>query len=515
MPEHLIGWVPTLPLIGALWIAIGYISGSNRGEAGERMTHLSAMLVNGLAFLLMFAYLITSLFRDLQSEVELGEWLASGPYSIALNFSLDHIGLLLGLLVTTITLITTRFSINYMHREAGYQRFFIVLLIFSSAMSLLVLAGNAGLAFVAWEMAGISSYLLIAYNLERENATENANRALITNRVGDVLFILGLFLALTWTGSLNWNEMAKGGEQLSTLYSGILGICFIIAAMVKSALFPFSQWINKALEGPTPSSAVFYGSLMVHAGIILLLRMQPLMEQVPVLMWFMVFIGLLTTLYGYLSGLVQTDVKSALIFATTTQVGLIFIMMGLGWFEFALWYTIAHAIWRAWQFLAAPAFMQLLQQPVRQVPEWISRYQRLYIISLQRFWLDQITDWLLVRPTLALARDLHKFDDRIIGRIIGKPSLSGVITSLAAWQQQQVSTTTQPVIQGRGTLGRLLHHLAYLFQWFEEQLILKAGEGGLLNSIRHLGHYILHIDLLLSHPRYLMLIIMVTFVVII
>ena len=199
--------------------------------------------------------------------------------------------------------------------------------------------------------------MLIGYAFERDTASGNAQRAFITNRVGDAGFLLGLSLAFFWMGGLNWSDMAAAAGRLPTLYAGLVALGFVIAALAKSAQVPFSPWIARALEGPTPSSAIFYGAVMVHAGVYLLVRLEPVLVQAPGVMALVALLGALTAVYGWLAGYVQTDVKSALLFATTSQVGLMFVAVGLGWFELAAWHAGLHAAWRAWQFLAAQSYM--------------------------------------------------------------------------------------------------------------------------------------------------------------
>ena len=506
-----------LPLLAGLWIAIGYVGSWNRGEKGEKAT---ARISVGAAFISLLAILaldVLALTRGFAPQIVMNEWFSSGDIALNLSFRLDSLGLIMATLVATITLITIKFSVNYMHREAGFQRFFMILSLFSCAMLLIVTAGNAALLFVGWEMAGVSSYLLIAYNYERPTSGVNATRAFITNRIGDVALILAIFLSFAWLGGIEWSQITIEKHGDNHLTSGLVMVSFLVAAFAKSAQVPFAPWLSRALEGPTPSSAVFYGALMVHAGLYLVLRLQPLIEQLPWVMALLIVIGTLTALYGYLGALVQSDVKSALIFSTSAQVGLMFLFTGLGWFELATWYLVAHAIWRAFQFLSAPGHMQMMNRPNRPVAAWLRRQPRLFSGALQRFWLDQIADWLLVRPTKALARDIHDFDERVVNRAVGLSGSSGAITSLAQHQEQQQfgAAGERGIGTGRGAMGRLLQWIASSLYWFEERLVLRSGGEGLLKGINFLGQYIQQIEQLLSSPRYLLLIIMATFVVII
>jgi len=509
--------VPLLPMLAAIWIGLGSLAGWNRGERGERQTARAAVWATLLSLLLLLVLDIQALLTTPQGQVVAGQWLASGSYRVQISFSLDALGLSMATLVALLCLLSTRFSVNYMHREAGFQRFFMVMSLFTGAMLLIVMAGNAVLTFVGWELAGVSSYLLIGYAFDRAAATINANRAFVTNRIGDAGFLLGIALSFGWLGGVEWPQIKGGIGGLETLTAGLVGLGFLLAALAKSAQVPFSPWISRALEGPTPSSAVFYGAVMVHAGVYLVIRLESLFTQVPLLMVAMGLLGLLTALYGWLCGLVQADVKSSLMFSTTAQVGLMFLECGLGWFDLAAWHLALHAVWRAYQFLHAPALLHLARRPARPAPAWLRRQPKLYAAAMHRFWLDPMADWLLLRSTRALAQDLQDFDHRVVNRIVGLPDQADAVVSLAQWeaQQQGRAAVNGGVGRGRGMIGRSMQRLAAVLNWFEEHLVLRGGGEGLKRAIELIGGYLVQMEQLLSQPRYLLLMVMATFVVII
>ncbi len=515
MIERLAWLVPVLPLLAAVWIALGYLFGWNRGERGERETAGVAQWAAGGSWLLMAALGVQGLLRGPPGQVGLGRWLAVGDLHLGLSLTLDGLGLGFGLLVATIAFLTLKFSVSYLHREEGFQRFFLVMCLFTGAMQLIALGGSALVLFIGWELAGVASYLLIGYAFDRPVATGNATRAFVTNRIGDAGFLLGLFLALRWLGGLEWPAIAQGAAPLDRLSADLVAGAFLLAALAKSAQVPFAPWIGRALEGPTPSSAIFYGALMVHAGVYLLIRLEPLLLQAPAVLALTAALGLLTALYGWLGGLAQTDVKSALGFSTTAQVGLLFLWCGLGWFDLAAWHLGLHASWRALQFLRAPALMHLVSRPARPVPPWLGRARGLHTAALQRFWLDPFADWLLVRPTEALARDLRAFDDQVVARAIGLPDQASAISSPADWGDPgRPGGADEDLVHGRGILGRVLEWAASLLHWFEERLVLRGGGEGLLAAIHRLGTLLNRVEGLLSQPRYLLLLILATFVVI-
>ena len=192
MFEQIAWLIPLLPLLAALWIGINLVAGRNLGEAGERP---SAWIVFGAtlgSLLLLLILDLRALFQGAPGQLVFSSWLSSGSYQVLISFTLDSFALAMATLVALLCLITIRFSIDYLHREQGFQRFFMILSLFSSAMLLIVMAGNAALVFVGWELAGVSSYLLIAYAYDRPTATGNATRAFVTNRIGDAGFVLGI-----------------------------------------------------------------------------------------------------------------------------------------------------------------------------------------------------------------------------------------------------------------------------------------------------------------------------------
>lgn len=500
--------IPLLPLLAALWISLGYIFKFNRGESGEAATAKTALTASALSLLLILAQDALALLYGTTGQIRFGPWLSSGDYNIYVSFTLDGLGLVMTTLMALISFLTLKFSVNYLHREAGYQRFFIVMCLFNSAMILITMAGNAVLALIGWKLAAVSSYLLIAYAHDRDTATANASQAFITNRIGDGGFILAIALSFIWLGGVEWPDILQQQVDLSSLHLGLIAGGFLLAALVKSALMPFSAWLLRALEGPTPSSAVFYGSLMVHAGIYLILRLEPLFMLDGALLPLMLIIGVISLGYGFFTSLVQTDVKSVFICSVISQVGLMLILCGLGLFDWAAVYLVLHAIWRAYQFLLAPSHMHLMSRPTRPASALIRRWPWLYTSSLRRFWLDAIANWLLVKPTQRLSREARSFDEKVVNKVVGLPGQASALSSLDQLESENT------IGKGRGIAGVLMEWLASLLGWFEEHLVLHGSGQGMMKLIHHLGAYVLQIEQLLSQPRYLVLLIVITYVVI-
>jgi NADH:ubiquinone oxidoreductase subunit 5 (subunit L)/multisubunit Na+/H+ antiporter MnhA subunit len=241
---------------------------------------------------------------------------------------------------------------------------------------------------------------------------------------------------------------------------------------------------------------------MVHAGVYLLLRLEPLLQQVPDLMLGLAAIGALTAIYAWLCGLVQSDVKSALIFATLFQVALMFVEIGLGWTTLASVHLCLHAAWRTWQFLLAPSWLAITRQRPPPPPAWLRRNQLLYTIALQRFWLDRVGHALFVQPTASFAHDLRGFEEHFLDPALGR-----------AGQGQPVHAE-RPLVVADGLPGRLLAAISDVLQNVENHLLLR-GRGGTAEKLLHrVGSYLRTLETLLEQPRYLMMAVMATFVVI-
>ena len=218
--------IPLLPLLAATWIAGTYVLLGNRGEAGERWTARVAVGAAALSLGLAVLTGIQALVMGAPGQVRVGSWLVSGDLRVDIAFTLDGLGLALLLLVAFVALITLRFSVNYLHREAGFPRFFLLLSLFMGAMELIVMAGNAVLVFIGWELAGVASYLLIAYNFERPVAVTNAQRAFIANRIGDAGFLLGISFAYLWMGGGDWP--LRPDQALDPIKGDLIALAFLL-----------------------------------------------------------------------------------------------------------------------------------------------------------------------------------------------------------------------------------------------------------------------------------------------
>jgi NAD(P)H-quinone oxidoreductase subunit 5 len=293
----------------------------------------------------------------------------------------------------------------------------------------------------------LSSVLLIAFFQDRPSPPRNGLRVWIVYRVGDAALMLAAILMHDLNGAGDFDHLVgdRAWPAHDPLLIGphftLLGFLFVVAAAGKSALLPFSGWLPRAMEGPTPSSAVFYGALSVHLGAFLLLRVSPVLDSAPWLSATVVVLGLATSALAYLAGRVQTDIKSALAFASLTQVGLIIAEIGLGFRYLALVHLLGHAAMRTLQFLRAPSLLHDHHQlenaigarPGEEPREWERRLpggmQRwLYRFSLERGCLDLVLERFIARPFVALFRRLDRIEQRWSGAIEGaSPSSASAV----------------------------------------------------------------------------------------
>jgi len=375
-----------------------------------------------------------------QHPIELGEWVITPHYHLKFEFVLDLLSLSYVLLTLVLCGTVGAFSTRYLHRERGYNRFFVLFAVFLLGMVVASLSDTVETLFAGWEMVGLSSVLLIAFFQDRPAPPRNALRVWIVYRASDVALLLAAISMHEINGAGDFDHLVglHAWPEHDPLLIGphftLLGVLFIVAAAGKSALVPFSGWLPRAMEGPTPSSAVFYGALSVHLGVFLLLRVSPVLDSSVWLPVLVVVLGLTTAAAAYVMGRVQTDIKSALAFASLTQVGVIVAEIGLGFRYLPLLHLIGHATLRTLQFLRAPSLLHDHHQlenaigasPRAEGAKWEERLppkwqQRLYRFALERGYLDDIIERYIALPFLALFRGFDALERRWARLLDGEP----------------------------------------------------------------------------------------------
>jgi NADH:ubiquinone oxidoreductase subunit 5 (subunit L)/multisubunit Na+/H+ antiporter MnhA subunit len=329
----------------------------------------------------------------------------SKGYDFFIDFYFDKISATFLVLGAFLTSIVTVYSKYYMHREQGYKRFFNTILFFYLGYNIVILSGNLETLFIGWEMLGISSFLLIGFYRDRYLPVRNSLKVFSIYRVGDVGLILAMWLShhLFETNiafyAMNNDQLVHEHLVHHTFLGATIAILIFLSASVKSAQMPFSFWLPRAMEGPTPSSAVFYGSLSVHIGAYLMLRTFPFWENQLSVKIFVIIIGLLTSILSTMSARVQATVKSQVAYSSIAQIGLIFIEIALGWEDFALVHIVGNAFMRTYQLLVSPSVVsyQIREQFYNFKPRqksiedhWSKRIQNgLFLLSLKEWNLDR------------------------------------------------------------------------------------------------------------------------------
>ncbi len=321
------------------------------------------------------------------------------------------------------------FGLSYLHRDAGFQRFFLSFAMFLVGMTFASLASTIETLFLGWELVGLSSALLVAYFHERPSPVSNGLRVWAIYRFADAAFLAAAIALHHQTGEGDFSILMgdqpwpAGTASLSNGTALLVGTFLLIAAAGKSGLVPFSGWLPRAMEGPTPSSAIFYGALSVHLGAFLLLRVSPILHQSFVLSWMVIVLGLVSAIFAALAGRVQTDIKSALAFASLTQVSIIVVEIGFGFLYLPLIHLIGHACMRSLQLLRAPTLLRdyktmenaigkSLDHGSPSVIAWLgaSTQRRLYRGAMERGYMDSILDQCIVKPFVGVFSTFNRWE---------------------------------------------------------------------------------------------------------
>lgn len=330
----------------------------------------------------------------------------SKEYDFYIDFYFDRITMTYLLIGALLTFIVTIYSRYYLHREEGYKRFFNVILFFYLGYNIVIFSGNLETLFIGWEILGISSFLLIAFYRDRYLPVKNAVKVFSIYRIGDVGIILAMWLSHhLWHENisffkLNNYELVHDHLAEHSMIGFAISFLIFISAAAKSAQLPFSSWLPRAMEGPTPSSAIFYGSLSVHIGAFILMRTYPFWEHQIAFRAFVIFSGLLTSILATFTSRVQSSIKSQIAYSSIAQIGLIFIEIALGLEVIALIHVAGNAFLRTYQLLVSPSVVnyKIREQFYHFVPRrktiedtWSKKFEySLYMISLKEWNLDSL-----------------------------------------------------------------------------------------------------------------------------
>jgi NADH-quinone oxidoreductase subunit L len=363
--NNLLWLTPLFPLLGFLITGTGYRFVPVR---------FSGWLASGMILIAFF--LSSILFAGLLGGTEaynitLSNWISAGDLSISVELLGDRLSVMMMLIITGIGSLIHIYSIGYMHGDEGYNRFFSYMNLFVFFMLLLVLGANYLVMFIGWEGVGLCSYLLIGFWNRNDEYNDAARKAFIMNRIGDLGFLLGMFLIYTTYGSLNFSSVfqkalltAPGSIVITTIT-----ILLFIGATGKSAQIPLLTWLPDAMAGPTPVSALIHAATMVTAGIYMVARSNVLYALAPLTMNIIAVVAVATSIITAITALYQNDIKKVLAYSTISQLGLMFLGLAAGSFAGSMFHLMTHAFFKALLFLAAGSIIHALagEQDIRNM----------------------------------------------------------------------------------------------------------------------------------------------------
>jgi NADH-quinone oxidoreductase subunit L len=377
--------IPLLPFTGFL-IA---------GLFGKYLKERAAVVaVGGVFGAFVFS---VSAFLDVVSGTIIDEnlysWIAIGNFSVNVGFQVDQLTAVMLMVVTTLSTLIHVYSVGYMHGDKGFARFFAYLELFTFFMIVLVMGNNFLVMFVGWEGVGLCSYLLIGFWYEKKSASDAGVKAFVTNRVGDFGFVLGMLLIFTTFGTLDFTDVFKAvTPQIAERHIDLMGvqvgvvtlICLLlfVGATGKSAQIPLYVWLPDAMEGPTPVSALIHAATMVTAGVFMVARCAPLFALSHAAMNVVAVIGGLTAFFAATIGLVQNDIKRVIAYSTISQLGYMFLGLGVGAFSAGIFHLTTHAFFKGLLFLASGSVIHALsgEQDMRKMGSLKGRIKITYAV---------------------------------------------------------------------------------------------------------------------------------------
>ncbi|MGE3992733.1 NADH-quinone oxidoreductase subunit L [Pseudorhodoplanes sp.] len=383
-----------LPLLGAL------IAGLFGRLIGARPAELITTLFLFVSAILSWIAFARVGFGHVDERIVLFTWMQSGDLKVDWALRIDALTAVMLVVVTTVSALVHLYSIGYMHEDPHRQRFFAYLSLFTFAMLSLVTADNLAQLFFGWEGVGLASYLLIGFWYQKPEANAAAIKAFVVNRVGDFGFAIGIFAVFMMTNAIDFDTVFAQAPSLTGKTIDFFGwhadaltlICLMLfmGAMGKSAQFLLHTWLPDAMEGPTPVSALIHAATMVTAGVFMVARLSPLFELAPVALMVVTLVGATTAMFAATVGLVQNDIKRIVAYSTCSQLGYMFVAMGVGAYSVGMYHLFTHAFFKALLFLGSGSVIHAMhhEQDIRNMGGLRKKIPQ--------------TFWLMVIGTLAL-----------------------------------------------------------------------------------------------------------------
>lgn len=424
MNEQFLIYFILIPLVGLLLSSL-FENKKEKIIFGIAITTITVHLLSALVFTILW------LIQDKPVLFYKGfELYKTNDSDFSIDFYFDSVTVAYGMITSAIIFMVSVFSRYYMHRDPGFKRFFTNVLFFYLGINAIIFAGNLETLFVGWEIIGIASFFLIAFYRDRYLPVKNALKVISFYRIADIFLLLGIWLCHHFfKKSITFSELYNLESHHVTIiaqptFQLIIPLVFLVVALVKSAQFPFSSWLPRAMEGPTTSSAIFYGSLSVHIGIFLLLRTYPLWETNTVFRVIVIAFGLSTTLMATGIARVQSTVKTQIAYSSIAQIGLMFIEVALGWHLLALFHFAGNAFLRTYQLLVSPSVLSYLihDQFFNFIPPqhnfknnfWGRLRLTLYVMCIKEWNLDWFMYQYLWNPLKKMGQTLSIINNKVV-----------------------------------------------------------------------------------------------------
>jgi len=347
----LVWLIPALPLLGFVLLLL---VGRRLGEPGAGLLATAMVAGSFLATVAVFIGLLDRPEEERSHVLTLFEWIPIGGWQVDVGFLADPLSIAMCLFITGVGTLIHLYSIGYMHGDANFSKFFLYLNLFVFSMAMLVLGENLLLTFLGWEGVGACSYFLISFWFTDPEKASAGKKAFVTNRIGDWGFMVAIFACFAALGSISYAEILGGAGSLAGTTATLIAACLFVGAIGKSAQFPLYVWLPDAMAGPTPVSALIHAATMVTSGIYLLTRVNPIIAEAdswlqPTIAW----VGAGTALFAATIAVSQNDIKKVLAYSTVSQLGYMFLAVGVGAYVPAVFHMITHAFFKALLFLGS------------------------------------------------------------------------------------------------------------------------------------------------------------------
>jgi NADH-quinone oxidoreductase subunit L len=431
--EQTVSYAPASGILSGIWLLVAIPLASAAvllllGKRADKWGHWLGVLSVAASFVLGLIFFVSlrGLHGNRSAELSLFHFIWVGNLHVDFGLLFDPLSGVFVLLITGVGSLIHLYAVGYMEHDEGRRRFFAYFNLFVAAMLLLVLGNNYVMLYFGWEGVGLASYLLISFWYTRPSAATAGKKAFLMNRVGDAGLVIGIFLMFASFGSTQFADVFNGVHSLSSGTVLIMGILLLLGAAGKSGQFPLQAWLPDAMEGPTPVSALIHAATMVTAGVYLIARSNPIFTANATLQTIVVSVGAITLLMGCIIGAAKDDIKRVLAWSTVSQIGYMFLGVGLGGgaYALAIVHLLAHGFFKANMFLGAGSVMHAMKDQVD-----IRRFGGLWRY-MRWTWLTFMMGWLAIIGIPPLSGFFSK--EPIIAAAFERPGWTAWLYGMAA-----------------------------------------------------------------------------------